>query len=103
MAGIILWIIAGIIFAAAIIYAICNKNGNEAPIIWIGGMLATILVFVGFIAFTSPNSRYYRQTTNPNLNDINKGYASIDSVGVINGITQYEINWIGPQTGPREQ
>lgn len=103
MAGIILWIIAGIVFLAAIIGAICDKDGHASPIIGGGMGITTLLIVVGFMCFTSYQSRYYRQTMSPNLDAINKGYASIDSVGVINGITQYEVHWIGPQTGPREQ
>lgn len=103
MAGIILCIIAGIVFLAAIIWAICDKNDNRIPIIGVGTLVACILVFAGLICFISPSSRYYRQTVRPNLDEINSGYASIDSVGVINEITQYEIHWIGPQTGKREQ
>lgn len=47
MAGIILWIIAGIVFLAAIVGALCDKNGNEAPIIGGGmGITAFLLLWV---------------------------------------------------------
>lgn len=103
MVGIIIFIIASIVFLTTIIWSICDKNGNENSIKVGGTIITAALILMGFICFTSPSSMHYRQTVRPSLDDINDGYASIDSVGVINGITQYEIHWIGSQTGKREQ
>lgn len=45
----------------------------------------------------------YRERHQPTLEDVNDGYAKIDSIGVVNDIPQYKITWIGNQTGKREQ
>lgn len=55
----------------------------------------------GMIIAPIYNKKYYRYRHDPVIEDVNNGRASIDSIGVINGITQYDLHWKGDQVGKR--
>lgn len=63
----------------------------------------SITAFCGIILSLHYNIKYYRYHNKPIIEDVNRGNASIDSIGVINNNVQYELNWIGDKTGKREQ
>lgn len=61
----------------------------------------SISLFCGIILALHYNTKYYRYYNKPTIEDVNRGNASIDSIGIINNNVQYELNWIGDKTGKR--
>lgn len=79
----------------------CTKYQHVPKCIVFIGMAIFIISFCILIA--NRNYKEYRTYNNPTIEDVNKGNASVDSIGVINNNVQYELNWIGDKTGKREQ